>query len=96
MSFDKNLCSSGDYYLGQLYRKVFKRYPELLKPKLFELLDDEKGRHSWIDLLSTGYPQEQGEEEPMYMLIPIDEWFIWLEKATANDSIMLPKIQTRA
>jgi hypothetical protein len=85
MSFDKNLCSSGDYYLGQLYRKVFKRYPELLKPKLFELLDDEKGRHSWIDLLSTGYPQEQGEEEPMYMLIPIDEWFLWLDKATAND-----------
>ena len=23
-----------------------------------------------------GYPQEKGEEEPMYMLIPIDEWFV--------------------
>lgn len=84
-SFDKDHCSSCDYYLGQLYRKVFRRYQELLKPRLFELLDDEKERHSWIDLLSTGYPQEKGEEEPMYMLIPIDEWFVWLEKATAND-----------
>lgn len=81
----KDHYSRDNYYLGRLYRKVFRRYPELLKSRLFELLDDEKERHSWIDLLSTGYPQEKGEEEPMYMLIPIDEWFVWLEKATAND-----------
>ena len=84
-SFDKTHYSRGDYYLGQLYRKVFRSYPELLKPRLFNLLEDKRERHSWIDLLSTGYPQEKGEEEPMYMLIPIDEWFVWLEKATAND-----------
>lgn len=84
-SFDKTHYSRGDYYLGQLYRKVFRSYPELLKPRLFNLLEDKRERHSWIDLLSTGYPQEKGKEEPMYMLIPIDEWFVWLEKATAND-----------
>ncbi len=84
-SFDKTHYSRGDYYLGQLYRKVFRSYPELLKPRLFKLLEDKRERHSWIDLLSTGYPQEKGEEDPMYMLIPIDEWFVWLEKASAND-----------
>lgn len=84
-SFDKTHYSRGDYYLGQLYRKVFRSYPELLKPRLFKLLEDKRERHSWIDLLSTGYPQEKGEEDPMYMLISIDEWFVWLEKASAND-----------
>ena len=84
-SFDKTHYSRGDYYLGQLYRKVFRSYPELLKPRLFKLLEDKRERHSWIDLLSTGFPQEKGGEDPMYMLIPIDEWFVWLEKASAND-----------
>lgn len=84
-SFGKDHYLRGDYYLGQLYRKAFRSYPELLKPRLFELLEDKRERHSWIDLMSTGYPQEKGEEDPMYMLIPIDEWFEWLGKATTND-----------
>lgn len=81
----KDHYARDNYYIGKLYRKVLGSYLELLKPRLFALLEDERERHSWIDLMRTGYPQEKGEEEPMYMLITIDEWFIWLEKATTND-----------
>ena len=83
----KDQYSHGNYYLGQLYRKVLRSYLDLLKPRLFEILDDERTQHSWIDFMSTGYPQEKGEGEPVYRLIPIDEWFVWLGKTTTNNRI---------
>ncbi len=77
---------SGDnYYLGQLYGKVFKSYTDLLKPRVFELLENKRDRHSWFDLLRTSYPQENGLDSPFYTFIPIDEWFGWLQNAANND-----------
>lgn len=74
-----------NYLLGRLYRKVLQSYPELLKPRLFELLDDEVERHSWINLMRTSYPQESNKEEPIYKLISEEEWFEWL-KGDINNS----------
>lgn len=77
--------SRDNYYLGRLYRKVLCKYTDLLKPRLLELLVDEKVRHSWIDLLRTSYPQERGEEDPIYTVIPIDDWFEWLGSDANKD-----------
>ena len=81
----ENYHSRDNYYLGRLYRKVLSNYSDMLKPRLLELLDDETKRHSWIDLLRTSYPQEQGEENPVYTVIPIEEWFKWLNEAKNNE-----------
>ena len=81
----KESYSHDNYYLGQLYRKVLKGYTDLLKPRLFELLEDEDERHDWIDLMRTSYPKETGEEGPIYELIPLEEWFGWLESTSTND-----------
>ena len=70
----KEYYSRDNYFLGRLYRKVLHSYPELLKPRLFELLDEEAERHSWINLMRTSYPQEKNEEEPIYKLITEEEW----------------------
>lgn len=80
-----SLFSQDNYYLGRLYSKVLKRYCDLLKPRVFELLEDEQVRHSWIDLMRTSYPQETEAGDPLYMFIPFDEWFGWLNKSTNND-----------
>lgn len=77
--------SRDNYYLGQLYGKVLKSYTDLLKPRVFELLEEKKERHSWFDLLSTSYSQETGLDKPLYTLIPIEDWFDWLHNAKNND-----------
>ena len=77
--------SRDNYYLGRLYRMVLSKYTELLKPRLFELLEDVEFRHSWIDLLRTSYPEEKGEEAPIYTIIPIDDWFEWLKGDVNNE-----------
>ena len=77
--------SRDTYYLGRLYRKVLRDYTDLLKPRLFVLLEDEYGRHSWMDFLRTSYPQEMGEEDPLYKFIQTEEWFNWLDGDTNND-----------
>lgn len=74
-----------NYYIGRLYRKALRRYPNLLKPKLLVLLEDEKVRHAWVDLLRTNYPQEHDGGEPTYMLISMEEWFDWLKQAERNN-----------
>lgn len=73
------------YYLDLLYRKVLQSYPDLLKSRIFELLEDKDVRHSWIDLMRTSYPQEPGSEAPVYTLISEEDWFNWLDGATDND-----------
>lgn len=75
-----------NYNLGRLYKMVLKRYINLLKPRVFELLDKKDVRHSWIELMRTSYPQEDGEA-PVYTLICEKEWFNWLDEATNNDRI---------
>ena len=60
-------------------------YPDLLKSRIFELLEDKGVRHSWIDLMRTSYPQEPGSEAPVYTLISDEDWFNWLDGATDND-----------
>lgn len=75
------------YYMGRLYNKVLQRYTELLKPRLFELLENEETRHHWIDLLRTSYSQEEGNGEPIYTLISSDVWFEWLKENPNNDKI---------
>lgn len=77
--------SRANYYIGRLYRKVLKNYTELLKPRLFELLVNEGERHSWIDLLRTSYPEEEGDDEPSYTLIKEEDWFEWLEGDDNNE-----------
>lgn len=81
----KDYHSRDNYYLGRLYRKVLSKYTEMLKPRLFELLEDDAMRHSWIELLRTSYPQEKGEENPVYTVIPIDSWFEWLNSDASDD-----------
>lgn len=81
----KDYHSRDNYYLGRLYRKVLSKYRDILKPRLFELLEDEAMRHSWIELLKTSYPKEKGEENPVYTVIPIEDWFHWLNEAKNND-----------
>lgn len=81
----KENYSRDNYFLGRLYRKVLHSYPELLKPRLFELLDEEAERHSWINLMRTSYPQEKNEEEPIYKLITEEEWFEWLKGDRNNN-----------
>ena len=74
-----------NFYLGRLYRKVLKRYKDLLKPRLFELLEKEDVRHSWFELMKTSYPQEEDEQRPVYTIISSDEWFEWLDGGSKND-----------
>ena len=81
----KEHYSRDNYYLGRLYRKVLSKYTDLLKPRLFELLEDEEVRHSWIDLLRTSYPEEKGEEAPVYSILHIDDWFEWLKGDVNNE-----------
>ncbi len=72
------------YYLGRLYKKILCRYTSLLKPRLLALLEDEDVRHQWIELMRTSYPQD-GESEPIYKIIPAQEWFEWLEEDSNNE-----------
>ena len=74
-----------NYYLGRLYRKVLKNYTVILLPRVLELLEKKNVRHSWIDLMRTSYPQEKGNEAPIYTLISEDDWFSWLDNATNHD-----------
>lgn len=73
-----------NYYWGRLYRKVLNNYLELLKPRLFEVLEDETLNHRWIDLMRTCYPQDSGEDYPIYLLISVEEWFDWLRESSNN------------
>lgn len=72
-----------DYYLGRLYRKVLSIYSDLLKCRLFDLLDDTNCRGHWINLLRTAYPQDD-ENIPAYCFITEDEWFEWLDNDRNN------------
>jgi len=81
----KESYTRDNYFLGRLYRKVLHSYPELLKPRLFELLDEDAERHSWINLMRTSYSQEMNEEEPIYKLISEEEWFEWLNDDINNN-----------
>jgi hypothetical protein len=73
-----------NFYLGRLYRKVLKRYKDLLKPRLFDLLEKEDVRHSWFELMKTSYPQEDEEQSPVYTIISSDEWFEWVDGGKGN------------
>lgn len=74
-----------NYYMGRLYRKVLKNYTIILMPRVLELLERKDVRHSWMDLMRTNYPQEKGNEAPIYTLIPENDWFGWLNCATNHD-----------
>lgn len=80
-----NIQFCNTYYLGRLYRSVLKGYIELLKPRIFYLLEDRDVRHSWIQLMRTSYSQEEGESNPIYTLIPPESWFNWLEENYSKD-----------
>ena len=82
-----NIQFRDNYYLGRLYRSVLKRYIDLLKPRIFYLLEDREVRHSWIELMRTCYSQEEGESNPIYTLIPIESWFNWLEENYSKDRV---------
>lgn len=71
------------YYIGRLYKFVLQRYTNLLKPILFELLENKKVCYKWIELLRTSYPQEGNADEPIYTLISSVDWFEWI-KGDAN------------
>lgn len=77
--------SRDSYCLERLYRKVLNSYTELLKPRIFNLLDNPEERHSWIGCLQTSYPQETGCECPAYTLIPMEEWFGWIADGKQNE-----------
>lgn len=68
-----------NYYLGRVYVKVLKAYKEMLKPKLFDILERREDRFFWVQYLRTNYP-EDGEKSPCYEVISYDEWFEWLEQ----------------
>ena len=74
-----------NYYLGRLYRSVLTRYQDILKPRIFNLLENNKIRHMWIELMRTSYSQEDGEANPNYTLIPSESWFNWLEEDYSKD-----------
>lgn len=73
-----------NFYLGRLYRKVLKKYKDLLKPRLLELLEKEEVRHSWFELMKTSYPQDENEQVPVYRIISNDEWFEWVDQDKTN------------
>ena len=73
-----------NFYLGRLYRKVLQKYKDLLKPRLFDLLEKEDVRHSWFELMKTSYPQEADEQSPVYTIISSEEWFAWVDGDTNN------------
>ena len=75
----KDVGTRENYYLGRLYRQVLLSYKDLLKHRVFELMEDDKAVRHWVSLMRTSYPQEKGEEDSMYTIITDDEWFEWLE-----------------
>ncbi len=84
-SYYKQYPLRDNYYLGRLYKKVLKTYPDLLKPKLFALLEDKTVRHSWMELMKTSFPQDDGDANAIYTLIPTEEWFEWLIGPNINE-----------
>lgn len=78
--------SEGNYYIGRLYSKVLKSYPDLLKPRVFELLEISTVRHSWFNLLRTDYSRVGGDG-PIYTLISSQEWFEWLDSSPINSRV---------
>lgn len=74
-----------NYYLGRLYRQVLLSYKDLLKHRVFELMEDDKAARHWVSLMRTSFPQEKGEGDSMYTIITDDEWFEWLENGGDTD-----------
>ena len=79
----KNHSSRNNYYLSKLYGKVLNSYATLLKPRLFELLEEEEERHMWIEMMRTN--SNNNEEAPIYKLISNEEWFAWLKDDVNNN-----------
>ena len=75
----KDVGTRENYYLGRLYRKVFSSYKDQLKHRVFKLMEAKETCVHWVDLMRTSYPQEKGEDDSIYTIIPNDEWFEWLE-----------------
>ena len=75
----KDVGTRENYYLGRLYRQVLLSYKDLLKHRVFELMEDDKATRQWVSLMRASFPQEKGEGDSMYTIITDDEWFEWLE-----------------
>lgn len=72
------------YYLGRLYRKILQKYLNVLKPRLFALLNNDNILHSLIEFLQTQYSQEKGEDSPIFSVIASENWFDWLNEANTT------------
>ena len=75
----KDIGTRDNYYLGRLYRKVFSSYKDQLKHRVFKMMEAKETSVHWVDLMRTSYPQEKGEDDSIYTIIPNEEWFEWLE-----------------